>query len=40
MPPDVMIWDGTSDEIDEWIDNVMKNKVERSVIRIDPSEIE
>lgn len=34
-----MIWDGTADDIDEWIDNVM-NKKQAPYIRINPSEIE
>lgn len=28
-PPEMMIWDGTSDEIEEWIDRVYKRKEDK-----------
>jgi len=40
MPPDRMIWDGTSDDIDDWIDRVLNKRSSESYVRIDPSEIE
>ena len=40
MPPDRMIWDGTSEDINEWIDRVMNVKSKDTMIMINPSEIE
>ena len=25
-PPDLMIWDGTGEEIEDWLDKVLRNK--------------
>jgi hypothetical protein len=39
QPPDKMIWEGTSEDIEEWLDEVMKNigtdKVEFSLAEIE-----
>jgi 3-phenylpropionate/cinnamic acid dioxygenase small subunit len=29
-PPDLMIWDGTADELEDWIDRVFSNKSSNS----------
>jgi hypothetical protein len=35
-PPDKILWDGTSDELDEWLEKVLDKKVQTSVdIEID-----
>jgi len=42
MPPEKIIWDGNSDDLNDWIDSVLNKKStnERSIITINPSEIE
>lgn len=40
MPPEKLIWDGTSDELSEWIDNIMNTKKQDNFIMINPAEIE
>lgn len=40
-PTDKMIYDGSPEEIDEWLDDVLGNKTQREfVLQIDDSEIE
>jgi hypothetical protein len=41
-PPDIMLWDGKPEDIDEWIDKVfnIKKKAEDLPIMVDISEIE
>lgn len=34
-PPDSILWDGTSEEIDKWLDNVLGNKVVADTIVIE-----
>jgi hypothetical protein len=42
FPPESIIWDGSSEDLDDWIDSVLSRKSihERSVITLNPSEIE
>jgi len=39
VPPDKLLWDGTSEEIDEWIDRVIRNK-QPQTFRINIKDIE
>lgn len=40
-PPDKIIWDGTGEEIDAWLDKVLYNKKPtESILEIDAREIE
>jgi hypothetical protein len=39
-PPDSVLWDGTSEEIDRWLDNVMGSKQVPDIITITEDDIE
>ena len=40
MPTPEIIWDGTPEDLDEWIDRVLDNKNQDTVTGIDLSEVE
>lgn len=39
-PPDSILWDGTSEEIDKWLDNVMGKNQVPDIITITEDDIE
>lgn len=40
-PPESIIWDGTSEELDDWLDRVFSSKASNTVeLRVKPTEIE
>jgi hypothetical protein len=39
-PPDSILWDGTSEEIDRWLDNVLGKKATSDIITITEDDIE
>jgi hypothetical protein len=40
-PPEEMIWDGTPEELEDWLERVFNNKIQDKVdFKIKPNEIE
>jgi hypothetical protein len=40
-PPESIIWDGTSEELDDWLDRVFSSKASNTVeLHVKPTEIE
>lgn len=40
-PPDSLIWEGTSEELDDWLDKVFDKKIKDTVdVYIKPAEVE
>lgn len=39
-PPDKILWDGNSDEMDEWLEKVLKGKKEQTEVDIIIADVE